>query len=85
MVTTIEDSWGCSVDFEEDWSEWRINDIYEGKQAYVKGIQESWYISKIQQEDNILHLNSNTHEEIRKILSNGEACTITFSPIPPVT
>merc|ERR1711994_345753 len=66
-----EDEWGLTIDFDDSWY---VQHIYPGKQADRLGVRIKDQIESV---DGI-ELNERTSAMIKKILSDGDACEITF-------
>jgi len=70
--------WGCCVNFDNHWSEWKITKMLRDQQAHRRGVEMGWRIRRV----NNLEISEYTCKETKRILEHGHECTITFETDP---
>jgi len=69
-----KDPWGASVNFDDDWKEWRVKTVDRGQQAWRKCVESGFRILSV----NGMPLCPKHLHPIRDILSNGRRCEVEF-------
>merc|ERR1719216_747879 len=69
-----KDPWGASVNFDDDWKEWRVKTVDPGQQAWRKCVESGFRILSV----NGMPLCPKPLPPIRDILSNGRRCEVEF-------
>ena len=72
-----DEPWGCCVNFDNHWSEWKITKMLKGQQAHRRGVDMGWRVRRV----NNLEVSPYTYKEVKRILERGHECTITFETV----
>lgn len=74
LVSSSIDKWGASINFDDDWSQWKVQTVDQGKQLARKGVDSGFRIRAV---DGKL-LNEETQWTVRVFLTEGLGCEIEF-------
>jgi len=78
FVDNDDEPWGCCVNFDNHWSEWKITKMLKGQQAHHHGVDMGWRVRRV----NNFEVSPYTCKEVKRILERGHECTITFETDP---
>jgi hypothetical protein len=68
--------WGISILFKSGYQDWKVIQVLEGKQAFMKGIEVGYRVLEF----NGVKPNETNASNFEKLLRRGDACTIEFEP-----
>lgn len=74
LVSSSIDKWGASINFDDDWSQWKVQTVDQGLQLARKGVDSGFRIRAV---DGKL-LNAETQWTVRVFLTEGLGCEIEF-------
>lgn len=74
LASSSIDNWGASVNFDDDWSQWKVQTVDQDKQLARKGVDVGFRIRGV---DGKI-LNQETQWTLRVFLETGLGCEIEF-------